>query len=150
MTVGKTRVKIGVLKKATEGALKDINQLMLQLRRKGSKTTGTKAELKAILANKHVVMVVAEDGKKIVGVATLYIFQKIGKRAAHVEDVVVDGAYRGQGLGKKLMNALIAAARARGVERLELTSGADRVAANALYVKLGFTLRKTNAYALSL
>jgi ribosomal protein S18 acetylase RimI-like enzyme len=95
-------------------------------------------------------MVVAQDGRRIVGIVTLYVEQKVGKRTAYIEDVVVDGAYRGRGLGKQLMNALIAAARAQKVSSLHLTSNPKREAANLLYKKLGFTLRETNVYSKAL
>jgi phosphinothricin acetyltransferase len=143
-------MKIGPLKKATKEALLDVNRLMMQLRRKGDKVSGTPAELRAILENKNATILVAQDGQRIVGVGTLYVIQKIGKRAGHVEDVVVDSEYRGQGIGKKIMKALIATARTKNVSRIELTSGVDRIVANALYEKMGFKLRKTNAYSLAL
>jgi ribosomal protein S18 acetylase RimI-like enzyme len=96
-------MKIGPLKKATKEALLDVNRLMMQLRRKGDKVSGTPAELRAILENKNATILVAQDGQRIVGVGTLYVIQKIGKRAGHVEDVVVDSEYRGQGIGILLM-----------------------------------------------
>ncbi len=139
-------MKIGPLKKVTAEALSDINRLMGQLRGKGA-TLGTRAELREIVENKDSVMVVAEDGKKVVGVATLYVFQKMGKRTGHIEDVVVDGEYRGQGIGKKLVLALIAAGKKNKLAVIHLTSRPEREAANALYKKLGFKLKKTNPYS---
>lgn len=143
-------MKIGPLKKVTGEALADINRLVKQLRRKGDVMAGTRVDLRAILENKNVVLVVAQDGSRIAGMGTLYVIQKVGKRVGHIEDMVVDETYRGQGLGKKLMQGLIAAAKSRKVTGLELTSGPDRVVANKLYEKSGFKLRKTNAYSLAL
>lgn len=143
-------MKIGPLKKVTSEAIVDINHLMAQLRDDAGKTAGTKAELRAIIENKHAAMVVVEDKHRVVGVATLYILQKIGKRTAYVEDVVVDEAYRGKGLGKKLMKAIVAVAKSKKVQTVHLTSRPERKAANALYQKLGFTARKTNPYSISL
>lgn len=143
-------MKIGPLKKVTAEALADINRLLKQLRRKGDVMSGTSRELRDILENKSAVMVVAQDGSRIAGMGTLYIIQKIGKRVGHVEDMVVDEKYRGQGVGKKIMEGLVRVAKTRRVTRLELTSGPDRIAANKLYEKSGFKLRKTNAYSLSL
>jgi ribosomal protein S18 acetylase RimI-like enzyme len=140
---------IGQLKKVTAEAVSDINRLMKQLR-SGEKTLGTRSELRVILENKNVVMVVAKEGQRIVGVATLYIQQKIGKRTSHIEDVVVDEEFRGQGLGKKLIQTLISAAKTRKVGTIHLTSRPERTAANALYKKLGFKLKKTNPYSLHL
>lgn len=143
-------MKIGPLKKVTAEALSDINRLIKQLRRKGDVMTGTRTDLRAILENKNIVFVVAQDGTRVASMGTLYIIQKIGKRVGHIEDMVVDEEYRGQGIGKKVMQGLIAAAKTRKVTQLELTSGPDRIAANKLYVKSGFKIRKTNAYSLSL
>lgn len=143
-------MKIGPLKKVTEEAVEDINALLKQLRRKGDVMTGTRTDLRAIIENRHSIMVVIEDKQRIVGMATLYIHQKFGKRAGYIEDMVIDGAYRGRGLGKKLMQALIAAGRKNKVARLDLTSGADRASANALYEKMKFKKRDTNVYVLSL
>jgi ribosomal protein S18 acetylase RimI-like enzyme len=143
-------MKIGPLKKVTEGALKDINSLIKQLRRKGDVIRGTRADLRSIVENKQSIMVVVEDKQRIVGMGTLYIQQKMGKRPAHLEDMVIDDEYRGQGLGKKLMQALIAVAKKNKVARIDLTSGHDRVGANALYEKMGFKRRDTNAYVLPL
>ncbi len=142
-------MKIGPLKKVTAQAVNDLNGLMKQLRG-GEKAIGTRTELRAILENKNVVMVVAQEGQRIVGVATLYIQQKIGKRTSQIEDVVVDEEFRGQGIGKKLVQALIAAAKSRKVGTIHLTSRPERTAANSLYKKLGFALKKTNPYSLHL
>lgn len=143
-------VVIGKLTEATPGALADINRLVGQLREDAGASAGVLADLECIVGNKDCIMLVARDGEKIVGVATLYMFTKIGKRVAHVEDVVVDDAYRGQGLGEGLMRALIEAARSEGLHSVHLTSRPARVAANKLYQKLGFEPKETNVYRLGL
>jgi len=91
---------------------------------------------------------VAKDDGKIVGMATLYVMPKVGKRVGCVEDVVVGKEYRGQGLGEKLMRSIIAEARKKKVGSLFLTSASDRAAANVLYKKLGFEIVETNPYKL--
>jgi RimJ/RimL family protein N-acetyltransferase len=47
-------------------------------------------------------------------------------------------AFRGQGLGKQLMQATLDAAHIEGFVRVELTAHADNLRAIALYEKLGF------------
>lgn len=143
-------MKVGPLKKVSSEVLADVNRLVSQLRRDAGQSAGTKAQLRSIVENQNVVMVVAKDEKRIVGMATLYIQHKIGKRTAHIEDVVVDEAYRGQGLGEKIMKTLIGAAKSKNVEVIHLTSRPERKAGNALYKKLGFTVKKTNPYRLYL
>ena len=135
-------------RQVTNGTRVHLENLMYQLREEKSRTT--LVELKRIVGNPTVTMAVAKDGSRIVGVATLYTIQKVGKHIAHIEDVVVDSAYRGRGLGKKLIRTLIAEARKRKIKTLNLTSRPARIVANKLYKKLGFKLKKTNVYQFKL
>ncbi|OCI95773.1 acetyltransferase [Rhizobium sp. AC27/96] len=47
-------------------------------------------------------------------------------------------AYRGQGLGRRLIQTTLQAARNTGMERVELSVHADNIRAIALYEKVGF------------
>ena len=47
-------------------------------------------------------------------------------------------SYRGQGIGRRLLQRTLDAARARGLSRVELTVREDNPAAIALYEKFGF------------
>jgi len=64
--------------------------------------------------------------------------------------MIVDLDYRGRGLGEKILLNLIAWARKKGIEVVELTTNPKRVAANNLYKKIGFKLHETNHYLLNL
>ena len=143
-------VRIRRLRKADIATIFDINALLMQLWKEPSKDKGSVSELRTILNDKNTILIVAQDGKRIVGMGTLYIVVRIGKRSGHIEDVVVDSAYRGQGLGSKIMRSLITAARAKKVTALHLTSRPARVAGNKLYQKLGFEKKETNVYRLKL
>jgi len=135
---------------ANEEMVKDIARLLPQLRSDVSEHSTSLSELEKIVQDKNVALVVAKDGDRIVGMASLYIINKFSKRSASIEDVVVDENYRGQKLGEKLTEALISVAREEGVGTIHLTSRPERVAANKLYQKLGFQLKETNAYTLKL
>jgi len=143
-------VTIERLTKSSEEALEDINRLLPQLRSNPEEHKASLSELQAITGDKNVAFIVARDADKIVGMATLYVITKFSKRNGHVEDVVVDDAYRGQGLGEKLMRAIIEVARVNGVKTLHLTSRPERVAGNKLYQKLGFEQKNTNAYLMKI
>ena len=65
---------------------------------------------------------------------------------AWIEDVVVDEAARGSGVGAALNQAALDHARARGAKTVDLTSRPSREAANRLYQRLGFEPRETNVY----
>jgi len=136
-------VKIALLTRASEERLKDLNRVLSQLRKENS---GSLDELTQLVASKDIVMVVAVLGERIVGVATLFVLRKIGKRIGYIEDVVVDREFRGHGLGEKIMKRLISEARARKVTYVSLTSRPSRVAAVKLYKKLGFARAETNVY----
>lgn len=61
-----------------------------------------------------------------------------GAPSAIVEDVVVDQAHRGRGLGRQLMAHAVAEAAAAGCYKLALSSNARRTQAHAFYESLGF------------
>ncbi|MCD4671037.1 MAG: GNAT family N-acetyltransferase [Anaerolineaceae bacterium] len=86
----------------------------------------------------------------IIGMAALSVFRVPSGLKAWIEDVVVDEAHRGKGIGEALTEACIEHARALGVHSIHLTSNPARVAANQLYQKLGFQLHETNLYQLRL
>lgn len=138
------------LKNARKEAVGEINFLLKQLSGDSSARKGTRRDLKEIMKDPTIILMAVKDGKKIIGVATLYLMTQMGKRSGYVEDVVVDEVYRGQGLGVKIMQALIAEARKKKVASIHLTSRPARVAANKLYQKLGFEERETNVYRLKL
>ena len=67
-------------------------------------------------------------------------------RLIRVEDVVVDEAVRGRGVGEALNQEAIRRAVGLGARTVELTSRPSREAANRLYQRLGFTRRDSNVY----
>ena len=142
-------ITIERLTSASDAALGEINALLPQLRRDANEPLGARSDLDAIVGDTNVLFVVAKDDGKIIGMATAYLATKFGKRTGFVEDVVVDGSYRGQGLGQRVMETLISEAKTAGVTQLYLTSGSDRTAAQKLYQKLGFKKKETNVFKLS-
>jgi ribosomal protein S18 acetylase RimI-like enzyme len=61
------------------------------------------------------------------------------KLESYLAELYVVPDRRGQGIGRALMEATMAVARAAGADRMELGTGEDDVAARALYESLGFT-----------
>lgn len=104
-------------------------------------------EVRAMLAHEAITQFVARDDVgTIVGVATLAVFPIPTARRAWIEDVIVDEAVQGQGIGRLLTEAMIDRARALGCATVDLTSRPSREAANHLYKQVGFTQRETNVY----
>jgi len=103
------------------------------------------------LRDDRLVLVVAQREGGLVGTATLSIAPTASHGlVGHVDDVVVDEALRGGGVGRLLMEAVHAEARRLGLRHLDLTSRPAREAANALYQSLGYARRDTNVYRLRL
>jgi ribosomal protein S18 acetylase RimI-like enzyme len=133
---------------SSETMLADINALLPQLRSNPGEPLGTIMDLEAITGDRNTFLIVAKDGEKIIGMATLYAATKFGKKTGFVEDVVMDSAYRGRGLGKKTMETLIEEAKKDGISQLYLTSRPERGAAHGLYEKLGFKKKETTVFKL--
>lgn len=104
------------------------------------------ADLAEIVASPATVLFVARRGGTIVGSLTLAVFRLPTGMRAWIEDVVVDEAARGAGVGAALTVAAIDRARRAGARTVDLTSRPSREAANRLYQRLGFELRQTNVY----
>jgi len=105
------------------------------------------AELAAITGSEASILFMARDtGGVIVGSLTLAVFRIPTGFRAWIEDVVVDDAARGAGVGEALVAAALDRARLLGAKTVDLTSRPSREAANRLYVRLGFEARTTNVY----
>ncbi|XMO86792.1 GNAT family N-acetyltransferase [Algibacter sp. AS12] len=108
-----------------------------------------KEDLEAIIKSENTVLFVAEEEDKILGTLTL-VFTKIPTgNKVWIEDVVVDGAARGKGVGKALTEFAIDYTFDKNINSVNLTSSPERVAANKLYQKIGFVKRETNVYRLT-
>jgi ribosomal protein S18 acetylase RimI-like enzyme len=143
-------ITISRLEEASDAAVEDINLLLPQVRSDPSQHKGSLADLQNIVENSWTSMIVAKDERRIIGMATIHIVNNMGKRIAHVDDVVISDAYRRQGLGTRIICELINVAKSRGVSQLRLTSRSARVAANKLYQQIGFKIGNTNVYVMKL
>ena len=106
----------------------------------------TKEYLQAVASSEASTMLLARENGKIYGSMTLVIFNIPTGIRAWIEDVVVDEASRGKGVGRQLNEAALEIARKAGVTTVDLTSRPSREAANRLYQRLGFVQRETNVY----
>jgi ribosomal protein S18 acetylase RimI-like enzyme len=106
----------------------------------------TEAELRQIVDADSTLLLLAEEDSVIVGSLTLALFRIPTGLRAWIEDVVVDSAARGKGVGETLNRFALEEARRRGATTVDLTSRPTREAANRLYQRLGFVKRDTNVY----
>jgi GNAT superfamily N-acetyltransferase len=106
--------------------------------------------LEAIVADPSVTLLLARDGGEIVGTATVIVYTTPFWIKARLDEVVVDQAARGKGVGAALVTACLDIAREKGAQVAELQSGVHRDAANRLYPRMGFERRESNLYRLVL
>lgn len=110
----------------------------------------TAESLGAVFADPAARLLVAREGPKIVGTAMVVVYPTPLRLKARIEDVVVDEGARGRGVGKALVTECISAARSLGAHVVELQSARSREAANRLYPRMGFELRDSNVYRLTI
>mgnify|MGYP000897580774 CR=1 FL=1 len=107
------------------------------------------AELEEIASSPNSRLWIVRDpaqGGKITGTLTLALVRVPTGVRAWIEDVVVDTAARGQGIGEALVRTALEEAARAGAISVELTSRPSREAANRLYQRLGFIQPQTNFY----
>jgi GNAT superfamily N-acetyltransferase len=83
---------------------------------------------------------VARDGDAVVAMAALHFTTSTaeGGKVAWFEDCIVRPEHRRKGIGKDLLEFVIAQARAEGALRVMLLTDGDNERAQALYRKAGF------------
>ena len=107
-------------------------------------------ELRTIIEDSTSQLFIMRDNEHIMGMLTLGHYTSPTGRKVWVEDVVVSAEYRGEGLGRKLINHAIEYCRENlSPCTLMLTSNPARVAANELYRTSGFEPKQTNVYKMT-
>jgi ribosomal protein S18 acetylase RimI-like enzyme len=137
-------VTVEVVHQVTDELVEAFARLVPQL----SATTGPpgRKALEAIVGSSAITLLVARAEGTIVGTLTLAMFPIPTGFRAWIEDVVVDEAARGKGVGEALTSEAIGLARAAGARTVDLTSRPSRKAAGRLYQRAGFEERETRVY----
>ncbi|MCF8382424.1 MAG: GNAT family N-acetyltransferase [Chlorobium sp.] len=83
---------------------------------------------------------VCETGGRIAGMVMLLftVSTFLGKRVALLEDMIVDPAFRAQGIGSRLVGHAVAFARSEGLGRITLLTDHDNTLAREFYHRAGF------------
>lgn len=149
--VGAGSVEVCEVTEVTPEIVEAFQRLIPQL--SSSNPPPTADELVDIVGSPASILLVARDpsdGGRIVGSLTLVLFRISTGLRAWIEDVVVDGEARGQGVGEALSRHALERARTSGARTVDLTSRPSREAANRLYQRIGFVERSTNVYRYAL
>ena len=98
-------------------------------------------DIKGLEGNVNNTMLLALDGDKIVGIATINSSHKIKSRHEGELGIVVAKEYQGRGIGSTLIQMLIDWCKGNGVTtRIRLDTSTDNVPAVSLYLKFGFVV----------
>lgn len=109
-------------------------------------------DIPAILkkAQDRVLWLVYRENQKIVGMASMGMYEVVSGFKGWIEDVVVDEKMRGKGIGKALIQEMLERGKQRGLNEIYLFTEDERNAAIALYTQLGFKIKNSKLYHLPL
>lgn len=141
-------MRVKIVEQVTPEVVEAFGRLLPQLSTAAPRLTAQ--DLNEIVAAEATTMFTAVTGDGIVGTLTLAMFRIPTGVRAWIEDVVVDERARGKGVGAALTRHAIAYAREHGARTVDLTSRPSRLAANAMYAKVGFVRRDSNVYRVDL
>jgi ribosomal protein S18 acetylase RimI-like enzyme len=139
-------VEIEALDAVTDEVVAALNRLLPQL--SSTAPPLDSAALRRILAAEGITVLVARLDGAIVAALALSVSAALTAVRARIEDLVVDEAARGRGIGAALTREAIRLARAAGATPVLLTSRPSRVAAGRLYERMGFRIVNTRVFRL--
>lgn len=137
-------VSVEIAREASQELVDAFGRLLPQLS-STAKPLDHEAVARMVTCDANTVLV-ARTSDGIVGTLTLLLLPLPSGLRARVEDVVVDSAARGGGVAGLLTQEALRIAREAGARTVDLTSRPDRVAANHLYERLGFTARQSTVF----
>lgn len=98
--------------------------------------------VKSLLDKDTYLVAVAEIDSKIVGyvIGSVSIAPEVFviRRRMYIQDMVIDPTYRRQGIGKKLMEMVLAFAKEQQVEKLDLLVAVKNETGNKFWKEMGF------------
>ncbi|MDX2854061.1 GNAT family N-acetyltransferase [Actinacidiphila glaucinigra] len=141
-------LEVAVAREADDEMVEAFTRLLPQL--SSSAAPPDHESLRRLLAAEANTVLVARVDGRVVGTLTLAMFPLPTGMRAWIEDVVVDEAARGYGVGAALTEEAVRLADAAGARTVDLTSRPSRKAANRLYERLGFLVRDTRVFRYTL
>ena len=128
----------------TENDYEAVYELLRQLwadtipDRDALRTAYTKA-----VASKSQMLIVARVGPRLAGFCSLTVKNNLWQAGnlGHIDELVVDGCFRGKGVGSRLLEEITKIARENGCKRIELDSAFHRKEAHRFYENAGYENR---------
>jgi ribosomal protein S18 acetylase RimI-like enzyme len=137
-------VDVEVVRSVSDEVVRAFERLLPQLSKSAPALDVAALQRLAAWPGNH--LLVARVDGAILGTLTLVTFPIPTGLRAWIEDVVVDEAARGHGVGAALTREAVRLAHEAGARTVDLTSRPSRAAANRLYERLGFAVRDSKVY----
>jgi ribosomal protein S18 acetylase RimI-like enzyme len=137
-------VDVEVIREANDEVTAAMRHLLPQLSTSAAEPDQTAVQ--RIVGSEATTLLAAKLDGRIVGFLALAMFPIPTGVRAWIEDVIVDEAARGRGIGEALTRKALDLAETAGARTVDLTSRPSREAAGRLYERVGFTPRSTRIY----
>ncbi|MFI1466302.1 GNAT family N-acetyltransferase [Streptomyces wuyuanensis] len=137
-------VDVVVVHEANDESVAAFARLLPQLSHR-ARSLDPEAVRRLLACDANTVLMARVEGV-VVGMLTLVVFPLPSGLRARIEDVVVDEAARGHGVGAALTEEALRLAKAACARTVDLTSRPSRESANRLYERLGFEARESRVY----
>jgi phosphinothricin acetyltransferase len=96
--------------------------------------------------NTQLTLLCCMEGDTLLGMASMATYRVVSGYKGWIEDVVVDQAQRGRGIGRGLVSHLLEKGKKLGLAEILLFTGVQRKPAMALYESLGFKTKESRIY----
>ncbi|MEJ2866587.1 GNAT family N-acetyltransferase [Actinomycetospora sp. OC33-EN08] len=136
-------VSIEIVERVDDALLAAVERLLPQLSRSAAFDEQTIAW---VVQHEACTLFTATLDDTVVGALTLVMYPLPTGLRAHVDDVVVDEAARGRGVGEALVRAALDRATTVGARTVDLTSRPSRESAIRLYERCGFVRRDSTLF----
>ncbi|MFC4497432.1 GNAT family N-acetyltransferase [Streptomyces ovatisporus] len=137
-------VEVEVVREATDEVVEAVTRLLPQLSSSAGAPDHESVD-RLVRSDANTLLLARAEGRAV-GMLTLIMFPLPSGLRSRIEDVVVDDAARGHGVGAELTREALRLAEAAGARTVDLTSHPSRQAANRLYERLGFQSRDSQVY----
>ena len=129
-----------------------MGELRAQLSARHDGSAIDRERLEELIESHYHDVLLALDGDKVVGMVIVSTVMTTLEQNVYMEDLVVDEACRGKGIGGKLLEAVKEWGRAKNCRRLEFTSSNrdKKAGARDFYESHGAEVRDTDVYRIEL
>jgi len=127
-----------------------VSRLLNQLFDNKTKYRLSALDIKRVRKQEHVCYVLAIRNRKLIGMAALYQVDLFSRRLGVIEEVVVVKKWRSKGIGREMVEILIARGQKLGLDCIELNYRLSDTKTARFYRRMGFRSRKNGSMRLIL